>query len=155
MNAKTRTLIHLVPLLLAATAEAQVGPADLINSVTQSDTGYQIAERGQDFAVVRKVTTTTDAAGTTAFGTNEFTLLENGLHYFGDEQWKVSEDIIEAFPGGAIASRGPYKTIFSPDLNAEAVFDIQTPEGQRIRGGVRAIQLTDRATGKEPAPRHC
>jgi hypothetical protein len=97
--------------------------------------------------LLRKIITSTDAAGNISFTTNEVTLLENGLHYF-DGEWKPSQDIIEAFPGGAVARHGPWQTIFSPDFNAEAVFDIQTPEGQRIRGGVRAIQVTDIASGK-------
>ncbi len=142
------SLAHLVPLAFTIVARATSTPAELINPLLQSDGSVQIAERGQNFAVLRKVTTTSDAAGMTTFATNEFTLLENGLHYFADAEWKVNEDLIEPFPGGAVAARGPYRTIFSSDLNTDAVFDIQTPEGPRIRGGVRAIQLTDLGTGK-------
>src|SRR5882762_10013427 len=141
---KARHLLQLAALALALKARAALTPPELINSLTQSDPGYQIVERGQDFAVLRKITTTTDAAGNTTFGpTNQITLLENGLHYFADGEWRLSQDIVEPFPGGAVAIHGPHKTIFSPDLHAETVFDIQTAEGQRIRGGVRAIQLTD------------
>src|SRR5688572_623023 len=96
----------------------------------------------------RNAVTNTASNGISTVRTHEFTLLGNCLHYFEDGEWKPSEDIVEPFPGGAVARRGPYKTIFSPDLNAETVFDIETAEGQRIRGGVRAIQLTDLATGK-------
>lgn len=42
------------------------------------------------------------------FQTNRFTLLENGLHCFDDGAWKESEDVIEVFPDGAIARRGPW-----------------------------------------------
>jgi len=77
----------------------------------------------------------------------KFTLLENGLHYLSNGEWKLSQDLVEPFPQGAVAQYGPTRTIFSPELRAEAVFDIQTAEGQRIRGGVRAIQLTDSKTG--------
>ena len=48
----------------------------------------------------------------------------------------------------AIARRGPNKAIFNADLNAEAVFDIEMADGKRLRGGVRAIQLTDLKTGQ-------
>ncbi|HVR35942.1 MAG TPA: sialidase family protein, partial [Methylomirabilota bacterium] len=75
-------------------------------------------------------------------------MLENGLHYFEDGQWKESEDLIEVFPDGAIARRGPNQAVFSPDLNVPAVFDILSSDGKRLRGGVRAIQLTDLATGR-------
>lgn len=40
------------------------------------------------------------------------------------------------------------KRRFSPNLNVETVFDIQTSGGERLRGGVRAIQATNLATGK-------
>ncbi len=145
---KTPILLQLTLLALAHAARAAMAPAELVNSLVQSDPNFQVAERGQDFALLRKIASRTDAAGITTSSTNQVTLLENGLHYFADGEWKPSEDLIEPFPGGAVARRGPHKTIFSPDLNAEAVFDIQTAEGQRIRGGVRSIQLTDIASGK-------
>lgn len=107
-----------------------------------------VVERGEDFAVHQRVMAVTDATGAVHFQTNRFTLLENALHYFEDGQWKESEDLIEPFPDGAIARRGPHKAIFSSDLNAEAVFDLQTSDGKRLRGGVRQIQLTDLATGQ-------
>jgi len=107
-----------------------------------------MVERGEDFAVYRRVNTVAAAGGGATIKTNQFTLLENCLNYFENGQWKESEDVIEPAPGGAVARRGPNKAIFSPDLNSPAVFDIQTSDGKRLRGGVRAIQLTDLATGK-------
>ncbi len=115
---KTPILLQLALLALAHAARAAMAPAELVNSLVQSDPNFQVAERGQDFALLRQIATRTDAAGITTFSTNQVTLLENGLHYFADGD------------------------------NAEAVFDIQTAEGQRIRGGVRSIQLTDIASGK-------
>ncbi len=70
------------------------------------------------------------------------------MHYLEDGQWKESENIVEPFPDGAISRRGPNQAIFSPNLNAESVFDIQTPDKKRIRGGVRAILVTDFSTGR-------
>jgi hypothetical protein len=64
-----------------------------------------VAERGKDFAVYRKVTVFTNQAGQTVFATNQFTLLENNLHYLENEEWKRSEDLIESFPDGAVAQR--------------------------------------------------
>jgi len=78
-----------------------------------------------------------DADGVPLSGTN----YENGT-------WNPSEDVIETHPDGAVALRGPTKAIFSPDLHADAVFDLLASDGQRLRGGVRAIQLTDLATGQ-------
>jgi len=109
---------------------------------------YQIAERGQDFAVYRKVSSATNAQYEVTLSTNQFTLLENGLHYqdAATGEWKESEDVIESFAEGAVARRGPHKAIFAHELNSQVVFDIQAADGKRIRGGVRAIQLTDTRT---------
>lgn len=91
--------------------------------------GYQVVERGEDFAVFQKVTSFRDAAGQVKYETNRFTRLENAMHYYENEQWKPSEDLIESYPGGAVALRGPHKAIFSADLNSEAVFDILCSDG--------------------------
>ena len=99
---KTRTLV-LVSLafgFLARGAPAAGGP---VGSLLAADAGYQVVERGQNFALFRKVTATTADAGYTVFRTNQFILLENGLHYLENGQWNLSEDIVESFSGGAIA----------------------------------------------------
>lgn len=100
----------------------------------------EIIERGQDFAVYRSIQTFVDSEGVVSFKTNQFSLLENGLNYLDNGVWKESEDVIEPFPDGAVARRGPNKAVFSPDLNAAAVFDIEGSDGRRVRGGVRQIQ---------------
>ncbi|MCL5098675.1 MAG: hypothetical protein M1608_14330 [Candidatus Omnitrophica bacterium] len=53
--------------------------------------------------------------------------------------------MIQVYPSGAVADQGPDKALFSPDLNAPAVFDLQLSDGIRLRGGIRAIRLTDTA----------
>ena len=109
-----------------------------------AQTQSAVIERGQDFAVHERMTPVASVDGQTRFRMNRFTLLENGLHYQGEDgEWKESRDLIEPFPEGAIARYGPNQAVFSPDLNAAAVFDIQMADGGRLRGGVRAIQLTD------------
>lgn len=107
----------------------------------------QIVERGQDHAVYRQIKTISDSNGSLT-QTNQFTLLENGLHYFENGAWRESEDLVESFPDGAIARRGPNKAIFSHELNTDAVFDIEASDGKRIRGAIRAIQLTDVSSRK-------
>ena len=107
---------------------------------------YQVTDRGKDFAVIAKITSSTNAAGRTLSSTNRFTLLENNLHYLDNGDWKLSEDLVAAVPGGATAQRGPDKALFSSDLNSAAVSDITT-DGLRLHGGGRAIRPTDKATG--------
>lgn len=74
-----------------------------------SDPAVHIRERGVDFAVYQRVTSTTNGNDIVSSTTNEFTLLEDGLHYLEAGEWKTSEDLIESFPGGAVARRGPNK----------------------------------------------
>jgi hypothetical protein len=90
----------------------------------------EVLERGEDFAVHRSIATLRDASGNVSYRTNQFTLLENGLHYFEDGQWKQSEDLVESFPDGAVARRGPNKRPFTltefvdstePMLNAQQI----------------------------------
>jgi hypothetical protein len=96
-----------------------------------------IVDRGEDFANYQNVLTVTNQAGEASYQTNRYTALENGLHYLENGEWKLSEDLVESFQDGAIAQRGPHRTIFSPDLHADAAFDILTSDGVRLRGGVR------------------
>ena len=147
----TRTISYRVALLVWC-AGAAGGFGSSVTAQTAEGAAVEVSstvvERGEDFAVHQRVVTWTDATGAARFQTNQFTLLENALHYFENGEWKPSEDLIESFPDGAIARRGPNKAIFSPNLNAEAVFDIATSDEKRLRGGVRQIQLTDVTTGK-------
>jgi len=113
--------------------------------------GYQIVERTQDSATYQRVIQRTNDAGEMTTQTNRLIALDHGMHYLDNGEYKESKDLVESFVDGAIARYGAYQTIFSPELNVPAVFDIQTPDAKRIRGGVRVIQLTDLATGKSVA----
>ena len=60
-----------------------------MSSVT-SDPSVEIIDRGQDFAVYRSISTITNENGQASYSTNQFTLIENGLHYLEDGVWKPS-----------------------------------------------------------------
>ncbi len=128
--------------LFAWTAQAQPGAT---RPPQPSDAGYQIVERGENHALFRKISLDPATGATRAY---QFTLLENGMHYLENGEWRASEDLVESFPGGAVARRGPNKAIFSDELNAETVFDVEASDGTRLRGGVRAVQMTDLSTGE-------
>ncbi|MCZ7635771.1 MAG: hypothetical protein M5U12_06825 [Verrucomicrobia bacterium] len=132
--------------LLLATESAP----DAGSGAVEDPSHFRIAERGQDFAVYQRLTAMTNAEGLVCFRTNQFTLLENGLHWYDQAagEWKESQDLIESFPEGAIARYGPVRAIFAHDLNAESVFDLETPEGVRLRGGVRALEWLNELTGE-------
>jgi hypothetical protein len=120
--------LNIIGLVLAShTAFAQ----ELNINAPANDRGSaaQIVERGQDFAVYEGTKLVRSGDFAVDAQTSRFTLVENGLHYLKDGEWKVSEDLVEPFPDGAIARHGPNQAIFSPNLNVETVFDIQTSGG--------------------------
>ena len=140
--------MSVVVLIASARAQDTIVDPPLAGSI-QFEEPPRIIDRGQDFALYRAILLETDEAGHSSRRTNEFTLLENALHYRDSNgQWRESEDLIESAPDGAIARRGPHKAFFTRRLDSEAVFDIQTSSGRHVRGGLRAIQITDPATGK-------
>lgn len=109
---------------------------------------WQVTERGQDFAVYQHRLLAPQDDGTVAWRIlGRFTLLKNGLHYRDAEsgEWKESRDLIESFPDGVIARYGPLRAIFSHDLNAENVFDVETPLGTRLRGGPMMTRVPERS----------
>lgn len=140
-----RLSLLVIGCLLGSHARSATDPSAAVSGLTPDSSGYLVVEKGQDYAVHRKVTAVTNSTGLFTLRTNEFTTLDHGLHYFEAGEWKLSQDLLEPFPEGAVARFGAYKTIFSSDL---PVFDIATPDGKRILGAVRSIQLTDFATGK-------
>lgn len=58
----------------------------------------EVISRGRNHAVFRSVNVRVNENGQPALETNQFTLLENGLHYLENGQWRDSEDLIESFP---------------------------------------------------------
>lgn len=142
-----KSLAFAALLLLALPAGAQSDPSP--DTATDSATpAFAVAERGEDFAVYQKVTRVTQSNGKTASLTNSYVLLENSLHYWEEDQWKLSEDIIEPASNGAVASRGPHKAWFGSEMNSPVVFDLLTSDGRRLAGGVRSLQISDALTGE-------
>ena len=125
--------------------------ASLVPSASAQQIEPQLVERTIDSATYQRVVLLTNGAGAVTTKTNQLTVLDHGLHYFQDGEFRESQDLVERFPDGAIARYGAYQTIFSPELNVPAVFDIRGPDAKRIAGGVRAIFLTDVARGQSVA----
>src|SRR4030095_10027669 len=123
-----RCLVFSFVVLSKADTNAATDGGLWIESLAGSESGGRVIQRGKDFALVRTITTTTNVDGNLRIFTNHVTLLENCLHYFSEGEWRTSRDIVEPFPGGAVASYGPNRAIFSSELFNDAVFDIETAE---------------------------
>src|SRR4249919_2947050 len=103
-----RQLVQFGLMMFVATVRAAVEPD-----------GYQIVERAQDSATYQRVIQRTNDAGEVTSQTNQLCVLDHGMHYLENGEYKESKDLVEGFPEGAVARYGAYQTIFSPDLNAE------------------------------------
>ncbi|MHB1307913.1 MAG: immunoglobulin domain-containing protein [Limisphaerales bacterium] len=71
------------------------------------------------------------------------------MHYQMDGEWIESEEVIEAYPGGAAALRGPHRVVFPTDLTATEGVDLLTPDSKRLRFRVLGLAWVDADTGTQ------
>jgi hypothetical protein len=139
-------IVATATLVLGATSglRAQVSspsPQPDLSSITAGD--YSVVERGPNHRVVQQVVSSTDALGRLSYTTNSYVELASGLHFQDPKSgnWIESQEVIEGFPGGAVARRGPIQMIFPNDLSSEPV-DAQMPAG-RFRSAVLCLSYAD------------
>ena len=117
---------------------------------TPAETPYAVTERGAHYSVWQKTAYETGADGQTGPHIHQYIELATGLN-FQDEltgQWMESKEIIESFPGGAVARHGQTKVIFANDLATPGAIDLQTPDGLRIRSHILGLSYFDTASGE-------
>lgn len=107
-----------------------------------------VAERGPHHRVWATTLAVTNRSGAVSYRTNRYTELATGLHYREDGQWKETQPVIEPFPGGAVARRGPHKVLFGANLNTAGAIDLETPDGVRLRSHVLALGYFDASSGQ-------
>jgi len=78
----------------------------IVASVSAQQIEPQIVERTIDSATYQRVVLLTNGAGEVTTKTNLLTVLDHGLHYLQDGEFKESQDLVESFPDGAIARQG-------------------------------------------------
>jgi hypothetical protein len=113
-------------------------------ALAQAGSGdYSIAERGPNHRVWQHVGSWTNELGVVTYATNSYTELATGMHYQDPKtgQWLESQEVIEGFPGGAIARQGQIQMIFPNDLSAEPI-EAQTSAG-RFRSAVVCLSYAD------------
>lgn len=131
-----KTLIPILVLILSAAFGSASG------------LDYAVVERGPHHRVWQRVVPFTDALGRVSYLTNSYTELATGLHYQDPKsgQWRESQEIIEGFPGGAVARQGQVQMIFANDLATAGAIDVQTPAG-RFRSHLLCLSYADSALG--------
>jgi hypothetical protein len=106
-----------------------------------------VLERGPHHRVVQTTTEFLAESGERKQRVQVYTALADGMHYWENGKWLETQELIEPFPGGAVARHGPYKVIFSPRLRSGDAVDLEMPDGRRLRFGVLGLALTDQASG--------
>lgn len=101
-----------------------------------SASGYTVIERRAHEDVWERVVEEPGPQGQIVRKRKRYIETATGLNYSEDGEWKPSEARIEAFPGGAVARHGQHKLIFARNLNSAGAIDLETPDGQRLRGNV-------------------
>ena len=116
---------------------------------TAQDEPYSVVARGPNHRVWQKVTYETRPDGSQVSHVKSYTELATGLHYqAANGQWQESREIVEPFPGGAVARHGQYQVIFANNLNTAGAIDIQTRDGKRLRSNVLGLAYYDKSTGQ-------
>ena len=109
----------------------------------------QPAGKDADSQVWQRIDTLRDSKGNTVTKTNvAYVEMQTGLHYREDGQWKDSREVIESYPGGAIARYGNHKVIFAENFSSEVLVDLETPDGKRLQSRVLGLRYLDSASGK-------
>jgi hypothetical protein len=110
---------------------------------------YAVVERGPHYRVWQRVVPSADALGRASYTTNSYIELASGMHYCDPQsgQWMESQEVIEGYPGGAVARQGQHKVIFANDLATAGAIDMQTPDGKRLTSHVLGLSYFDAATG--------
>jgi hypothetical protein len=74
--------------------------------------------------------------------------LATGLHYRSGEAWLETRALIEAAPGGAVASYGPHKVAFAANLNTFGAIQMVDENGRQFTSHVLGLAYTDAGTGE-------
>lgn len=105
-----------------------------------------VADKGLNHRWVMKVTPLADG---TVVTNRSYVHIEPGLHFL-DEQGglRESQDLIELTPDGAEARHGQIKVKFAPDITTSGAIDIETPEGNHLRGAPLGLSYYDAKSGE-------
>lgn len=123
--------------------------AQPVAKATPADTDYAVTERGANHRVWQRTTYEQGPNGKVVPHVHSYTELATGMHYkdANTGQWLESQELIEAFSGGAVARQGQHQVVFANNLNSAGAIDMQTPDGKRLRSNILGLMYYDPATG--------
>jgi hypothetical protein len=95
--------------------------------------GYSVVARGQHDRIWSKVSSRLNDDGTESLVTNSFVEVATSMHYWEDNQWKESRNLIELAPdGSAVAVHGPWKAHFAGNLAGKGAITLISPTGRSL-----------------------
>jgi len=148
---KTLACTRILTSLLAVNAGVLWGAPKAANptSITlPSPTSYSVIGRDANSRVWERTVYERGPSGQAIPKKHNYIELATGLHYWQNGQWQESQELIESFPGGAIARQGQHKVIFANNLATVGAIDMQTPDGKRMRSHVLGLSYFDAASGQ-------
>ncbi|MBE7500183.1 MAG: hypothetical protein HS113_07715 [Verrucomicrobiales bacterium] len=124
--------------------------SDPVSGAARTFLGETVVERGPHHRVFETTWRVTDAQGAEALRHGRYTELRNGLHYLVNDEWVETQELIEAYPGGAAAMRGPHKVIFPATLGPRSanLVELLTPDGKHLRFRMVGLTWEDRQSGE-------
>ena len=145
-----------IPLLLsvvvAATAglQAQVPAAATGSAPSRLVVGgpYVITSRSSDSRVWERWEEVPGPSGKALLTRHRFEECGSGICYFREDEWRDTEELVEAVPGGAVAQRGPHRVLFQADLATAGAIDLEASDGARLVCHPLLLAYFDAATGE-------
>ena len=137
------TQFYLCILLLLNLWSLHASPSQLIGYETAT-----IVEQGPHHRVIQRLAQYRTSYGKVIKKPSQYVELATGMHYWEDDQWKLSSNEIEIFEGTALTRKGPHKVIFAANLNSVGAIDLSAPDGQRFRSHILGLAYTDAASGQ-------
>lgn len=139
-------LLALSGMSLSLSSQVISGNASL-DTASKDSVRYQIVERGPSHRVLERTTFEPNMLGEPTARKHRVVELATGMHYLENGQWKESREVIEAYPGGAIARQGPRKVIFANNLATADAIDTEV-NGERLSCHPLMLAYFDAASGK-------
>jgi hypothetical protein len=136
--------------ILLAVDSLRVAAADPVNAeeVLVALVDETVIERGPHHRVIETTRLVAKAREEPVLTKGRYTDVRNGMHYLRDGGWVETEELIDAYPGGAAALRGPHQVIFPKDLASPEGVDLLTPDVRRLRFRMLGLAWLDQATGQ-------
>jgi len=112
-------------------------------------TAYHVTERAADHRIWQCETYEVGPRGQVVTQVHKYTELSSGMYYKNvNGDWTESRELIESFPGGAIARQGQYQVIFANNLNSAGAIDLQAADGKRLVSNILGLAYYDNSTGQ-------